>query len=210
MQTKMNNRHPLDVRAPRWGEATFPHLLQIFMKQHIGMTSQICGLKKLFSIVAGYRSQMWDIHLQHKAIKYREQISRVSCFFLETFIYVCTSLCFPRTAYCFFLISSCKMLSLCCLWRGKHKHRNIPRKNKCRQDQIRHTVNTHSSSIYNPSCVNQMITTYHENLEFRANCWVRFLLAQVPHARHAYLHDCNAVLCVKGNSRSLKHQQLSC
>lgn len=175
------------------------------------MTSQICGLKKPFSIVAGYRSQMWDIHLQHKAIKYREQISRVSCFFwklLSMFVlhYVSQEL---HIAF-FFFISSCKMLSLCCLWRGKHKHRNIPRKNKCRQDQIRHTVNTHSSSIYNPSCVNRMITTYHENLEFRANCWVRFLLAQVPHARHAYLHDCNAVLCVKGNSRSLKHQQLSC
>lgn len=145
------------------------------------MTSQIWGLKKLFCIVSGYRSQMLIIHLQNKVIHYRafQYFSPLGIkeFLLYLFFTFFTTLvsavhlpCFPQRLHIVFLLHVVKMLSRCVYGGQKHKHGNILRANKCRLVPIWHTVKTHLSCIYNPLCVNQMITPYHKNLKFSANC----------------------------------------
>lgn len=126
------------------------HLFQIFMEQYIGMTSQIWGLKKLFSIVSGYRSQMWIFTYRTKW----SSIEQISIAFssrgkVSELCLSCVSVCssstvfFSRIAYCIF-IPSCKMVSLCCLCGGKkHKHGDAPEgKQVLTRPNLTHCENT--------------------------------------------------------------------
>lgn len=119
----------------------------------------------------------------------------------------------PSSAYCIF-IPSCKMLSQRCLWeegRNKetHKHAHVPE-----AKQVSTRPDTLWKHIYHPSIILPVLIKWLPHTarisEFSANCWVRFLLAQVLHTLHAYLRGSYAAPCVKENSGPLIHQQLSC
>lgn len=97
---------------------------------------------------------------------------------------------FPSSAYCIF-IPSCKMLSQRCLWeegrkKETHKHAHVPE-----AKQVSTRPDTLWKHIYHPSIILPVLIKWLPHTarisEFSANCWVRFLLAQVPHTLHAYL-----------------------